>query len=182
MGIIVNVTQCNQGNVAAHYATGTALAKAGVIPGHDMTVEAAFTKLSYVCAMTNKNTKQKRKLIKSPMCGEFTIPVRPSERRFSWKKSLSLDTLAAIDTAARKTRSRKQTRSEYPYRRWRERVSRSVSPLPTAKSRSPSAASVGSRSGSDLSVAAAGEPLLQDRAIRAATTRSRSNSPVRQVT
>jgi L-asparaginase len=31
--VIVNVTQCSKGKVEAHYATGTALVEAGVIPG-----------------------------------------------------------------------------------------------------------------------------------------------------
>ena len=38
--VVVNVTQCHRGCVETHYATGTALAEAGVISGLDMTCEA----------------------------------------------------------------------------------------------------------------------------------------------
>lgn len=85
--IILNTTQCYQGNVAAHYATGAALVKCGVIPGHDMTVEAAYTKLSYVCAMKNKSLAEKKEMIKENIRGEFTIPVEPEAQRFSWRTS-----------------------------------------------------------------------------------------------
>lgn len=47
--IIVNLTQCQSGKVNMNgYATGHALAKAGVIGGSDLTVEAALTKLHFL--------------------------------------------------------------------------------------------------------------------------------------
>lgn len=45
--VVVVVTQCVRGSVVpGAYATGSALMRAGAVPGHDMTCEAALTKLA----------------------------------------------------------------------------------------------------------------------------------------
>lgn len=47
--IILNVTQCGNGGVhATRYAGGDLLTAAGVIPGNDITLEAALTKMMYL--------------------------------------------------------------------------------------------------------------------------------------
>ncbi len=47
--IIVNVTQCSNGSVLpSRYETGQKLASSGLIPGHDMTTEAAIAKMMYL--------------------------------------------------------------------------------------------------------------------------------------
>lgn len=48
--VIVNVTQCLRGRVRPSYSTGRALLDAGVVPGADMTAEAALAKLAFLLA------------------------------------------------------------------------------------------------------------------------------------
>uniref|UniRef100_A0AAY4A8C6 asparaginase n=1 Tax=Denticeps clupeoides TaxID=299321 RepID=A0AAY4A8C6_9TELE len=60
--VIVNCTQCLRGSVTTSYATGKALCDAGLMPGCDMTPEAALSKLSYVLARKNLSLQQKKKV------------------------------------------------------------------------------------------------------------------------
>ncbi|KAH6925690.1 hypothetical protein HPB50_008563 [Hyalomma asiaticum] len=60
--LIVNCSQCTQGSIDAAYATGNALCTAGVIPGSDMTPEAALTKLSYVLSKTEWSYATKKEV------------------------------------------------------------------------------------------------------------------------
>lgn len=74
--VIVNVTQCAKGAVSAIYATGRALAAAGVVPGADMTTECALAKLSYLLSKPELSPAQVRALIAQPLRGELT-PLEP---------------------------------------------------------------------------------------------------------
>ncbi|WNN42593.1 MULTISPECIES: asparaginase [Winslowiella] len=70
--VVVNLTQCMSGKVnMGGYATGNALAHAGVISGFDLTVEAALTKLHFLLSQ-NFSTDEVRQLMQSNLRGELT--------------------------------------------------------------------------------------------------------------
>ena len=71
--IIVSVTQCSSGMVSGLYATGKALLDIGVIPGNDMTPEAALTKMSYVLSRDEWDIDMKRKMMQTNIAGEMTV-------------------------------------------------------------------------------------------------------------
>ena len=65
-------SQCSHGAVSGIYETGKALIDAGVIPGSDITPEAALTKLSYVLAKDNWDLSMKRRAMEFCVRGEMT--------------------------------------------------------------------------------------------------------------
>lgn len=70
--VIVNVTQCLSGNVSPLYAPGTALGRAGVVFGHDMTSEAALTKLSYLLSRPDASPEEVARRMALSISGELT--------------------------------------------------------------------------------------------------------------
>lgn len=71
--IILNVSQCAEGKVEmGMYETSLQLEKAGVISGHDITTEAAVTKLMYALGKNNRHEEIKIDL-NSSMRGEITV-------------------------------------------------------------------------------------------------------------
>lgn len=70
--IIINCSQCQQGRVEmGQYATGNTLKQAGLISGHDMTLEAAHCKLLYLLSKNLPNEEVKR-LMETNLCGELS--------------------------------------------------------------------------------------------------------------
>ncbi len=89
--VIVNCTQCMRGTVTADYATGAALAEAGIIAGADMTVEAALTKMSSLLGKGLPPSEVKR-LMQSNLRGELTEKARTIE--FSLRERAFVKTVA----------------------------------------------------------------------------------------
>ncbi|KAE8219139.1 hypothetical protein CF319_g7112 [Tilletia indica] len=75
--VIVNTTQCLQGEVSAIYAVGRKLQSIGVVAGGDMTPEAALAKLSYLLAKPELSTAQVRELMGRSLRGELTVRSAP---------------------------------------------------------------------------------------------------------
>ena len=70
---VVNISQCISGCVEMdRYDTGLQLKKAGVISGHDSTVESAVTKLMYLQARYSDSAIIREKMNLS-LCGEISI-------------------------------------------------------------------------------------------------------------
>lgn len=70
--IIVNCSQCIKGKVNMQgYATGNALSQVGVISGHDMTLEAALTKLHFLFSQEYDNAQIKQ-LLSTGLRGELS--------------------------------------------------------------------------------------------------------------
>lgn len=72
--VIVNVTQCVTGSVMPdRYGTGLSFS-CGVVPGHDITSEAAITKLMYLFGR-GLSASEVRRAIEVPLRGELTPSV-----------------------------------------------------------------------------------------------------------
>ena len=71
--VVLNVTQCANGGVNnTLYETGNSLAATGVISGHDITSEAAITKLMYLFGK-GMTADEVREALLTDLCGEVTI-------------------------------------------------------------------------------------------------------------
>lgn len=70
--VILNVTQCINGSVRANrYVSGDRLSQLGVISGHDMTIEAAITKMMHLFGQGLRPDEVRFRLT-IPLAGEIT--------------------------------------------------------------------------------------------------------------
>lgn len=70
--VVVNVTQCVSGSVMPHrYSTGMAMSASGVVPGHDITSEAAITKLMYLFGL-GLTPEEVKSAMEQSLRGELT--------------------------------------------------------------------------------------------------------------
>ncbi|KAJ7345225.1 hypothetical protein JRQ81_001175 [Phrynocephalus forsythii] len=90
--VILNCTQCLRGAVSVVYATGKTLIDAGVIPGADMTPEAALAKLSYVLSKPGLTLAEKRKMLSENLRGEMTVA--PTRTHITLKDSRFIQEIA----------------------------------------------------------------------------------------
>lgn len=71
--IILNVTQCRGGSVKmGKYETSVNLQRIGVVSGHDITFEAALTKLMYLLG-NDYAPERLKKYLQTPLRGEMTV-------------------------------------------------------------------------------------------------------------
>ena len=71
--VVLNVTQCINGGVyEVRYDAGLPLRTMGVIPGHDITTEAALTKMMFLFGL-GLSASQVRYYLSNALCGEMTM-------------------------------------------------------------------------------------------------------------
>ena len=91
--MIITVTQCNHGSVSGIYETGKALLDIGIVPGSDITPEAALTKLSYVLSKNDLSQEDKRKLMETNIVGEITVIKFKSDAAHPLSHAMSSESL-----------------------------------------------------------------------------------------
>ncbi|KAH8909017.1 asparaginase-domain-containing protein [Coniochaeta sp. PMI_546] len=97
--VIVNVSQCTNGFVSPLYAPGTALGRAGVVFGHDLTTEAALTKLSYLLALPDLPYSEVTRRMSHSLRGEMTEMTTPSFSHPAGSLDSAIGRLTSAETA-----------------------------------------------------------------------------------
>lgn len=71
--VVINITQCSNGCVnPTLYSAGLGIYGAGAISGHDLTSEAAITKLMHLFG-SGKTPEEVKRLMVTPLAGEMTV-------------------------------------------------------------------------------------------------------------
>ncbi|KAI9637164.1 putative asparaginase [Dioszegia hungarica] len=71
--LVVVISQCSIPNVYPLYTQGRTLISIGVLPGYDLTHEAAFAKLLWLVSRKDLSFKQRQELFETPVAGEMTV-------------------------------------------------------------------------------------------------------------
>ncbi|GFZ51285.1 LOW QUALITY PROTEIN: hypothetical protein JCM24511_09045 [Saitozyma sp. JCM 24511] len=71
--LVVVISQCGIPNVYPLYTQGRTLLSIGVLPGYDLTHEAAFAKLLWLVSRKDLSFAQRQALFQSPVAGEMTL-------------------------------------------------------------------------------------------------------------
>lgn len=71
--LVVVISQCPIPNVYPLYTQGRMLMSVGVMPGYDLTHEAAFAKLLWLVSRKDLTFEQRQSLFETPVAGEMTI-------------------------------------------------------------------------------------------------------------
>ncbi|KAK8845631.1 hypothetical protein IAR55_006347 [Kwoniella newhampshirensis] len=71
--LVVVISQCAIPNVYPLYTQGRTLLSIGVLPGYDLTHEAAFAKLIWLVSRPEISFQEKQELFETPVTGEMTI-------------------------------------------------------------------------------------------------------------
>lgn len=90
--LILNITQCYKGSVSDAYAAGKVLFDIGVIPGYDMTPEAALTKMAYILDKKGLTAAGRREMLASNIRGEMTFPA--TAKQYSMRDGEFVQTVA----------------------------------------------------------------------------------------
>ena len=91
--VLLNISQCLRGSVQPDYAAGRALVDAGVISGHDMTAEAALTKMAFLLSQPDLEREQVRRFLQVDLRGELTPP--NDAPRFSFRERRFVESVRA---------------------------------------------------------------------------------------
>lgn len=70
--VVINITQCANGEVDPYrYQSGLGVARSGVVPGHDLTTEAAITKLMFLLGK-GFSVDEVKHYMECNLCGEMS--------------------------------------------------------------------------------------------------------------